>query len=223
MKHLTSEQLAEWLYDESSENDEIQSHLDACSDCQSKLDEMQQVVNRLDQSEYVEPQLELDWANVFASGNKNLQQPTTVNTAVTMPVWKRFAALAAMVLIALAGFGVGDLYRSNQMAEKIDSAVSSRVSTELQQVVRDDSKRMAELEGRLMEKIQNIAAADKQFQMRLAAVVREISEEQWQTNQELQALATNTDRAFRHTNKATMRNTQALTFLRDATGMQLSY
>ena len=223
MKHLSPEQLVELFYGELPDQTEAESHLESCPDCQLQFQELQQVASRLDESEYRTTTVKLDVERVFAESieSKSTELPVSLEKR-SSPTWALPMTLAAMAAIAVLGFLAGNFFSSRQLDEKIESAVASHIDSALDERASDEAKRVAELERRLLEKIDNLPTAESQFKARLASWIRQLGEEQWRISQELQSLATNTDRAFKQTRDATQKNTRVLARIERTTGLPLS-
>lgn len=237
MKHLTDEQLTQFLYAESCDEKEIQSHLNSCHSCQTKLDELMKLVTQLDQSNYKKPKIGMDIDKVYGIVGASVDDlndrrqriamtaksssPWKTSRQKTSP-WKSPLAFALVASLAVAAFFAGDFYRSSQTQKQIDSAITLRIQSELNEMKQSNDKSMAAIEHRLVEHINATSTYDPEFHNQLVILVRQLRKEQLRIGRELQLLATNTDNALQMTSAKTHRNTRVLVQLQDVTGVKFS-
>jgi hypothetical protein len=93
MKHLSEEQLNEYLDDESREREQIELHLATCNECAARLDSLRALFNELDSL----PELAL---------SRDLAAPVmrTLSLPGQLPKWLTLTALLQTALALVAAF-----------------------------------------------------------------------------------------------------------------------
>lgn len=229
MSHLTDEQLIELFYDEPEtveQETDWRSHLESCQHCSARLESLQRVGSRLDDSVIAAPALSVDvdamlvGEEVSSNSNKSNFQSH---------VWLRWAMAASILaLVSFGGFAIGRGYESSRLSEKIDRAISMKLSHSRvnDRAEWDASEAISKMESRIVTRLeQSIVKGSSESPNsipsleRIESYFQKLALEQQMLRKDLQALALTAESEIRSTKAQVSRTNEALWQLHEMAGL----